>query len=190
LPERRKPSGAQKIWIFSMMEVRMGYVNDTHMSQFIPPSAALQSAGTWTAAAASNVWSSNRTAADAAWVTYIPIPIPSNSAGKKGAYLVSVTVYFSVGTAALDSLAAAVYKDTLAVDGTLTTAAAVTTTYDTGHDSAAERIDVDVHTLTLTLATPAWIAEDEAYHVELSGDAAATSVFKYFGAVANYTLRV
>ncbi len=139
---------------------------------------------------ASNVWSVNRTAADAAGVTYIPIPVPAK-ATLVGAYLLDVCIMFTVGTGALDSNAAALYKDTLAADGTINSAASVSTTYDTGHDAAAERIDVDEHRMTLTLDTPAWIDGDgESYHVEMSWDAAATSVLKEFGAIAHFRLRV
>ncbi|MFN2125233.1 MAG: hypothetical protein ACK2UP_17185 [Candidatus Promineifilaceae bacterium] len=166
----------------------MGYV-DEDLYLFVPPQAVAHSAGTWTLAVASNVWSTNRTAADAAWVTYVPVPVPAK-AKDVGAKLLDITVMFSVATGALDSLAAAIYKDTLAADGTLNTAASVTTTYDTGHDSAAERIDIDEHRMTLTLSTPVFIDGDgETYHLEISGDAAANSVFKFFGALVHYRLR-
>jgi hypothetical protein len=79
---------------------------------------------------------------------------------------------------------------TLPADGSAASTAAVTTTYDTGHDAAAERIDVDEHKMTLTVTTPFWVDDDEACYVELVVDAAATSVFKMIGARANFTLRV
>ena len=68
----------------------MGYVHDVAMSQFVPPNAFGYSAGTWTLVAATNVWSLDRTAADASFTVYMPIPIPSNSVALKGAKLVSV----------------------------------------------------------------------------------------------------
>ncbi len=68
----------------------MGYVHDTAMSQFIPPTVFGYSAGTWTLTVASNVWSLNRTAADASFTVYMPISIPSNSVAVKGAKLLSV----------------------------------------------------------------------------------------------------
>jgi hypothetical protein len=167
-----------------------GYVHDTHMSQFLPFSLFSHSAGTWTATVASNVWYARRSAADAAATTRIPVLLPSNSAGNKGAYLTSVDVFYRVGTAALDALQADLYKMTLGADGALQTVAAVTTTYDAGHDSAAERIDVDEHSLTLTLSTPAWVDSDEEYFVEVVVDNAATSVLDFFGARVNFTLRL
>jgi hypothetical protein len=167
-----------------------GYVHDTRMSQFLPFSLFSHSAGTWTATVASNVWYARRSAADAASTTRIPLLLPSNSAGNKGAYLTSVDVFYRVGTAALDALQADLYKMTVGADGALQTVAAVTTTYDSGHDSAAERIDVDEHSLTLTLATPVWVDNDEEFFVEVVVDNAATSVLDFFGARANYTLRL
>ena len=167
-----------------------GYVHDTHMSQFLPFSLFSHSAGTWTATVASNVWYARRTAADAAATTRIPILLPSNSAGNKGAYLTSVDLFYRVVTAALDALQADMYKTTLGANGALQTVAAVTTTYDTGHDSAAERITVDEHKLTLTLSTPVWVDDDEEIFVEVVADNAATSLLDYFGARANFTLRL
>lgn len=174
----------------------MGYIHDTHMSQFLAPSQAGFSAGTWTMAVASNVWSNNRTAADAVFTVYIPILIPGNSVDLKGSYLTSIEVMYTVGTAAMDAgPAPTLYKDTLKAtaasgSGTLNTAASITTTVDTGHDTDAERLAVDEHRMVITLSTPEWIDNDAAYHLELVCDAAATSVFKYFGAIVNYTTRL
>lgn len=174
----------------------MGYVHDTAMSQFIPPASFQFSAGTWAIGVASNVWSMNRTANDSAFTAYIPIPVPSNDAASKGAYLTSIDVMYSIATEAMDDFATvALYKDTLQAvaasgSGTLNTAASVTVTVDTGHDTAAERKAVDEHRMKITLSTPAWIDSDEAYHVELVVDAGANGVFKFFGAIAYYTLRI
>ena len=169
----------------------MGYVHDTAMSQFIPPADIQFSAGTWAMAVATNVWSLNRTAADAAFTIYVPVPIPSNSVAMKGAYLTSIELMYSIATAAADDFASVnLYKDTLAVSGTLNTAALVSITIDAAHDSAAERLAVDEHRMVVTLDTPAWIDNDEAYHLRGVVDAAAGTVFKVFGAIINYTLRI
>ena len=168
----------------------MGYVHDTHMSQFIDPKTFQHSAGTWTDTNAANMWTSVRTAANATWVTKIPIPIPQNSSANKGAKLVSVDIYFVIATEAMDAVAAVLYKGTLPADGAAETTAAVTTTYDAGHDAAAERIDIDEHKMTLTITTPAWLDDDDQYYVELSGDGGANGVFSFVGARANFTLRV
>jgi hypothetical protein len=161
------------------------------MSQFIPPEVAQFSAGTWTDAVASNVWSKQKAAADAAAVVKIPITIPQNSAAQKGAYLRSIDIWFAVTTAALDSLAATIYKATLPADGAAYAApASQAFSYDAGHDTAAERIDVDEHKMTLTLTTPFWLDDDDEVFVELAVDGALTSVFDYCGARVNFTLRI
>jgi hypothetical protein len=170
----------------------MGYVHDTNMSQFIAPSLFEHSAGTWTISEASNIMKSVRTAADAAFTTLIPILIPSNNIALKGAKLKSIDVFYAIGTAAADDFATVeLEKMTLNVDDTAVTGAAVTTTCDAGHDTAAERLAVDDdHCMTVSLSAPAWIDDGEAYFLKLVVDAAATTVFTFFGARANYTLRV
>ena len=174
----------------------MGYVHDVAMAQFVPPTAFGYSAGTWALAVASNVWSLDRTAADASFTIYMPVPIPSTSVALKGAKLLSVEMMYSISTAAADAFAtAALYLDTLQASaasgsGTLNTAASVSVTADTGHDTSAERYAADEHRIKLTLDTAAWIDNDQAYHAEFVVDAAATTVFKIFGGIINYTLRV
>src|SRR4030067_1714031 len=102
----------------------IGYVHDTSMSHFVPPNAIGVSAGTWTRTVATNAWSNDRTAGDASFTAYIPIPIPSNSVALKGCKLVSVEFMYLIGTAAADAFATfALYKDTFAVSGTLNTLA-------------------------------------------------------------------
>lgn len=168
----------------------MGYLHDL-ISTFISVGKFLHSAGTWTITTASQVWFARRTAADAAGVTYIPLgDVPQRDGTTKGAQLQSVDIHFRVVTAALDSLSAVLYKATLAADGSLLTTAVVATSYDTGHDSAAERIDVDEHKMTLTVTNPTFLDDGEYLFVEVSWDAAATSVLDYFGAVANWTWRL
>lgn len=169
----------------------MGYIHDTAMSKFLGPEEAQFSAGTWTDSVATNVWSKNRSAADAAFVIKIPIKLNQNSASYKGSKLASINIWYEVATAAMDSVAATIYKAALPADSAAFAApVSQSFTYDTGHDTAAERIDVDEHKMTLTLDTPIWLDDDDEAYVELSCDAAATSVFKYFGARANFTLRI
>lgn len=170
----------------------MGYVNDTHMSQFIPPSEFQMSAGTWAMALSSNVVSRDRSAADAAFTALIPIPVPSNAIAYKGAKLKSIDVWYSIGTAAADDFATVeLEKMVLGADDVAPSGAAVATTPDTGHDTAAERLAVDSdHCMTVTLDDPAWLDDGDAYWLQLVVDCAATTVFKFFGARANYELRI
>jgi hypothetical protein len=170
----------------------MGYVHDTQMSRFIAPSLFSHSAGTWTISEASSIMKSARTATDAAWTTLIPVPLASNAAALKGCYLKSIDVYYAIGSAACDDFATVeLEKMTLGVDDVAITGAAVTTTCDAGHNTAALRYAVDDdHVMTVTLTTPVWIDDGDAFFLKLVIDAAASSVFTFFGARANYTLRV
>jgi hypothetical protein len=90
----------------------------------------------------------------------------------------------------LRRISAVLYKATLPAHAGSLSASSVTTTYDADHDTAAERYAVAQHKLTLTLAAPEWVDDDAEYFVELTVDAAATSVVKLQGARANYDLRV
>ncbi len=168
----------------------MGYVHDTQMSHLIHPGEMLFTAGTWTDTVASNVWYKRRTAADAAATVQIPILILQNAAAYKGCKLVSIDVFFVISAAGLDALAATLYKATLPADGSAMSAASVATSYDTGHDTAGERIDQDEHKMTLTLTTPAWIDEGDYYFVEVVIDGSAAGVIDIMAARANFTLRV
>ena len=176
----------------------MGYVHDTAMSQFVPPTAFAYSAGTWAMGVSSNVWSLDRTAGDASFTIYMPVPVPSNSVALKGAYLESVELMYSIATAAADDFVAAtcaLYLDTLQAtaasgSGTINTAAICTGTLDTGHDTAAELKAIDEHRLVWSLTTAAWIDNDQAYHLEAVVEAAAGTVFKVFCGIVNYTLRL
>jgi hypothetical protein len=170
-----------------------GYVHDTAMSQFIAPNAVMVSAGTWSQVetGVADIWGYRRAAADATANVWLPIPIPSNGVASKGAYLKSVDVYFTIATEALDALAATVYKVTLPADGAAASAAAAQAfTYDSGHDAAGERVDIDEHTMTLTLDSPFWLDDGEYAFVELALDGGTNGVFTLLGARANYTLRL
>jgi hypothetical protein len=172
----------------------MGYVHDTAMSRWLFPNEAMASAGTWTqreSTTAADLWCIGRSAADATFNLMIPIKGWQNSADGKGTKLVSIDIWFYIGTAALDSMAASIFKVTKAADNAaLPAGVAVTFSYDTGHDTAGERIDADEHVMTLTLDTPVWLDHEDLYFVELACDAALTSVFEYLGSRVNYTLRV
>lgn len=170
----------------------MGYVHDTHMSQFIAPGEFLFSAGTWTPADSSNVVSLARSAADASFTAYIPVPLPSNSSSYKGCKLKSINVYYAIGTAAADDFATVeLEKMTLGADDTAITGAAVDTTLNASHDTAAERLAVDTdHVMLVTLDDPAWLDYTDVYMLKLVVDCAAGTVFTFFGARANFDLRV
>lgn len=169
----------------------MGYVHDTAFATFTAPEKATPTVGTWAMAVASNVWSLDHSAANDTSVVKIPLELPQNSAGLKGARIKSVDIWYSIATAACDAVSAALYKSTLPSNGgSAPSAAAVATSYDSGHDTAAERYAVAVHKMTLTITAPEWVDDDSEYFVELTVDAAATSAVKFFGARANFDLRM
>ena len=169
----------------------MGYIHDTAMSRFISPFECGYTLGTWTPTIGTNMIENVRTAADASFTILIPILLASNDEILKGAYLKSIDVYYSIATAAADAVAGlAVDKITLGADGTACAGATVAVTPDSGHDSAAKRLDIEDHTMTITLTTPVWIDDGEHFVGSLIVDAAATTVFSFIGARANYTLRV
>ena len=169
----------------------MGYVNDTDICQFIPPSMIAKSAGTWTPTVSANLISDARSVADAAFSLIVPLNLPGSSIGLQGAKIESVKVWYKIGTAAADDFATVeIDKVTLGANGAASSGAAITTTIDADSDTAAERITVDEHTMLVTLTTPVFLEDDVAYYLVMTIDAAAATVFTLYGAQVNYTLRL
>jgi hypothetical protein len=170
----------------------MGYVHDTAMTQWITPLQVYGDTAAWTLGAGqvANSFVYKCDATDEVANLFIPIPLPSNSVDMKGCYLRSIEIDFEILIAALDVLTPVIYKMVRGADGADVTVSTPAFSYDTGHDTAAERIDVDEHKMTLTLDTAAWIDNDHYYWVKLPFDKAATSTVEFLGAFANYTLRV
>jgi hypothetical protein len=169
----------------------MGYVHLTDICKFISPFDMAKSAGTWTPTVSSDLVTDVRGAADAAFDVLIPIVLPGSAGALQGAKLVSIDVWYIIGTAAADAFATVeVDKVVLPVDGTAPTGSNPTVTIDADHDTSAERLAVDEHKMTVTLATPEFIEDDEAWYLHLNIDAAATTVFSLVGAQANFTLRL
>jgi hypothetical protein len=171
----------------------MGYVHDTHVSQYIPPTLFHCVTGTWSQAAGqvTDTICIKQNDANQTATVNIPIFAPSNSSALKGAYLKSIEIDYEVTGAALTALSAVVNKVTRGADGAVAVVAAQTFTYDTGHDAAGERVDVDQHRMTLTITTPFWLDNDVYCLVELTIDQAGdTGVSELLAAVANFTLRL
>ena len=126
---------------------------------------------------------SPQTTAEAVLV-YIPLPhFLGRTATSRGMKITSIEVYFDLdvaGTAASLKL----YKTTLQAHGTIPSVAEVTCTCD---KTTALYTPADEVKATLTPSTPAFIADNEAYHVELSVTKAATTDLKFFGALVNFT---
>jgi hypothetical protein len=176
--------------IFLKEEQNMGYTHDTSMAAFTSPAEIIGTVGTWAVTAASHLWTLNKTAADNTSVVKIPLKLPSNNKGLKGALLKSVDLWWSNATGDLDALTPEIYLAALPAQAGTLAATAQSFAYDASHDTAAKRITQATHKMTLTLDTPIWIDNDNEAYVELTVDAAANSVVKLMGASANYTLRI
>jgi hypothetical protein len=168
----------------------MGYVHDTHMSQFIPPTAFHCVTGTWTLAAgqtAGTIVKIKAANAETSVIT-IPIMIPSNSVALKGAKLASVEVDYEIRTAAATTITASMKNVARGIDGADAVPATVAVTQDL--TAATDAADQDEHKLTVTVTTPAWIDNDEYYLLVITAVCAADTVLEFLGAVANFTLRM
>jgi len=126
---------------------------------------------------------SPQTTAEAA-VVYVPVSTPlQRTTSSRGVKLTSVKVHYDLdvaGTAASLKL----YKVTRNVDGTIASAAEVPCTCD---HTEAQLYTADEHVATLTVTTPAFLADTESLHVELSITKATTTDFSFYGAWAYFT---
>jgi hypothetical protein len=166
----------------------MGYVHDTHMSLYIPPTAFHCVTGTWTQTAGTDAGtiSKHKASADDTCVVNIPLFVPSNSVALKGAKISKVEVDYEITGANCTDILATCNKITRAADGTALSATDVPVTQDLAH--ATDAGDVDDHKLTVTITTPAWIDNDEYYLLVLTIDTN-SAVVEMLGAVVYYTLR-
>lgn len=168
----------------------MGYVHDTAMSQYIPPTDFHCVTGTWTEVAgqvAGTICKHKAAAAETATIN-IPIDLPSNSIAQKGAQLVSVEVDYEVLVAAATSITLSIVKVTRGAEGAVAVVSAPAGTQTL--TPATTAATVDQHKDKFTLTTPAWIDNDEYYFLKMVAVCAATTQLDLLAAVANYTLRV
>jgi len=168
----------------------MGNVHDTHMSQFIPPTAFHCVTGTWTqaAGAVTGTIALHKAAGAETAVINIPIIIPSNSIAQKGAYLQSVEVDYELLLAGATSITATAKKVTRGADTAVAVVAAVTVTQDLAASVAAA--SQEQHKLVVTVTTPFWIDNDEYVLLCITAVCGGTVTVDLLGAVANFTLRV
>ena len=170
----------------------MGFTRD-YLSKVIALALIQTSGGTYTLTRAGGpIWSINKTAA--ADTTYVRIPVlPPVQSGKllNGARLTSIDIWWTNATGDLTSLTPTVNLALLPANAAAPAApTALTFTYDTGHDLAAERITQAAHKMTLTVTTPAYLDDDQELFVELAIVAAAGSVVKVYDARVNYELNI
>jgi len=128
-----------------------------------------------------------KSAASTAEKCEITVPLAhalGRTATSRGMKVTSIELYYKIGTAAATAFTCKLYTTTLAADGTIPSAAEVTSAGDL---SGSDAYDADEHRYTLTPATPAFIADNEAYHVELHITKAATTDLWFYGALVNFT---
>lgn len=172
----------------------MGYVHDTAMSLWIPPTQCLLTVGAWVDTVSPTtalIYMKKRTAAAATNQCIIPIPIPQNSVALKGALLKSIDIWWETTVAAFTTLTALISRATEPLDTVAYAApAAPAFTYDALNLTNAARIAVEQRKMTLTVTTPFFLATDDQVYVDITLVAAATTQFDFYGARANYTLRL
>lgn len=168
----------------------MGYVHDTAMSLYIPPSFFHYVTGTWSDAAgqvAGTIVKQKSAAAETSTIN-IPLIVPGNSAALKGSKIDSVIVDYEIRTAAATSVTITMNKVTRGVDGADAVVTAITGTQTL--TPATTAATVDEHKDKFTVTTPAYIDDDEYYVLKIVVVAAATTVIEFLGAAINYTARM
>ncbi len=167
-----------------------GYVHDTAMCQFIPPTAFHIVTGTWTQAAGTVAGTvcMHKAAAAESPVVNIPIVIPSNSVALKGAYLKTIEIDYEIQVAALTSITASLNQVNRAADTAGVTVTAITVTQDLA--AAVAAATVAKHKLTVTLTTPQWINNNQYMLLKLALVAPGTTTVDLLSAVANFTERI
>ena len=173
----------------------MGYVHDTHMSQFIPPTAMMGVTGTFTqaAGAVAGTIALHRAAAASTGVVTIPIMLPSNSAVDvaglpfKGGKLNSIEIDYELLLAAATSVTAALNKVKRGADTAVAVVSSVTITQDLAAAAGAET--ENQHKMIVTVTTPTYIENDEYYLLTLTLVCGGTVTVDILAAVANWTFR-
>ena len=169
----------------------MGFIKDTHMAQYIPPTAMHYVTGTWTDAAGTVAGTicKHKAAGAVTSVINVPIMLPSNSIQQKGAYLKSVEFDYEELGAVVTSVTATMNKITRGADTAVAVVADVPVTQDLA--AAVAAASQDQHKLTVTLTTPVWIDNDEEFMLvitQVAGAGGATT--DVYGAVVNYDLKL
>lgn len=174
----------------------MGYVHDEKFGFPITPFDCYGTVATWAigagqvAGALSYKCDATDEAAHLFIYPRVPVHLPdANGVAAKGYKVTDIELNFEITAAALDAMSAVINKVKVGADGAVYVVSTPAFTYDTGHDAAAERIDVDQHKMTLTITDPFYLEDDEFLLVDLTIDKAATSIFEFYSGVAHGILR-
>ena len=166
-----------------------GYVHDTAMCQFTPPTAGHYVTGTWTQAAGATAGTQAMHKAAAAETTTIHIPIitPSNSVAGKGTYLKYVDIDHEISGGAATSFTLSIVKVTLGADTVAPVPSAPAGTQLL--TAATTAASIEQHHDRFTLTAPAWIDDDELYYLKVVAVCAAGTVLDIYGIRAFFTAR-
>lgn len=168
-------------------------INNPYFVQYIPPGWMHFVTGTWTDAAGviTDTICKARAAGASTSTINIPVPVPSNSqsANYQGSKLVAVEIDYEITTAAATSIDAIVNLVTRGINGAVHSVASQAFTYDTGHDTAAERYAVDQHRMRIEITTPFWVDDDQYVLIEFTAVCPASTVLQMLGAHAYFTLK-
>jgi hypothetical protein len=145
--------------------------------------------GAWVVSFGGVLWSLYHTPADETCYIQIPLITLLNPQAGKGARLISVDVHWDEVVAELDSLTPTLIQSILPVQDGVADVNSIAFDYDAGNNTAAERRDVRVHKMTMTLNDPAYPASSDDWYVELAIDFKINSAFYLIGAQANYVIR-
>ena len=167
-----------------------GYVHDTAMSKFVPPTVMMGITGTFTfaAGAVAGTIALHRAAAAQTSVVYIPIDIPANSVALKGSLLKSIEIDYENLLATATSVTFALTKITRGADTAVAVVSTVTTTQDLVAATTAAKQDQCKCTVTVT--TPEWVSNSTNYVLTMTIVAAGTITNDVLGATVNYTARL
>jgi hypothetical protein len=168
-------------------------INDTHVHVWHPPTLAHAVTGTFAdaAGAVAGTIVLKRSAAASTGVITVPLKVPMNDGPEKGAYLVSIDCFWENLVAVTTSTDLVINKFALPADtAAFPAATALAFTYDTGHDTAPERLTFEQHTCKLTLTTPIWVEDDFIINIQATFVCGAAVIIDWIGVRANYTLRL
>ena len=164
-------------------------IHNTHMCQYIPPTAMHYVTGTWSdaAGAVAGTIVKKKTAGAETGVVTVPIQIPSNSIALQGCKLASIELDYELIDAAATSVTAILHKVVRGIEGAVAVASHPTITQSLV--AAVGAATEDQHKLVVTLTTPVWIDNDDVYLCEFSFVCAGVVVVDILAAVVNFTFR-
>jgi len=149
-----------------------------------PADLAAPKVGTWTLELATNVPILQKAANAETAIQHVPVGLQAVGEQFQGKQVKSIDIFYTIGTAALTSIAWALYKLTLPADGSAPSAAAKAVT--SSKTTTAGKALGD-HMVRLTLTEPEILDGDNFFNLEVAFEAAATSVVKVYGARINFS---